>query len=58
MFDSGWPSAMPGKMGLSRGSIANIETGRQRVLLSDLLDFAKVLKLDPKKLFVAITATN
>jgi len=50
--------ALADKMGLSRGSIANIETGRQRVLLSDLLDFAKVLKLDPKKLFVAITATN
>lgn len=47
--------ALADKMGLSRGSIANIETGRQRILLSDLFDFAKVLKLDPKKLFAAVT---
>ncbi len=41
------------KMGLSRGSIANIETGRQRVLLTDVLDFAKKLKLNPQELFAA-----
>lgn len=41
------------KMKLSRGSIANIETGRQRVLLSDVFDFAKVLRLSPKALFLA-----
>jgi DNA-binding XRE family transcriptional regulator len=42
------------KVKLSRGSIANIETGRQRVLLSDLFDFAKALNLDPKKLFAEV----
>jgi DNA-binding XRE family transcriptional regulator len=42
-------------LGYSRGSIANIEVGRQRVLLTDLFDFAKVLGLDPKKLFARIS---
>ncbi len=44
------------KLKLSRGSIANIETGRQRVLLSDVLDFAKALKLKPIALFEAVSA--
>jgi DNA-binding XRE family transcriptional regulator len=44
------------KLKLSRGSIANIETGRQRVLLSDVFDFAKVLKLKPIALFEAVSA--
>lgn len=39
------------KIGLSRGSIANIERGRQRILLDDIFTFAKVLKVDPKELF-------
>lgn len=42
------------KLGHSRGSIANIETGRQRVLLSDVFDFAKALKMQPRKLFEAV----
>lgn len=42
------------KVGLVRASIANIETGRQRVLLSDLFDFAKALRLTPLKLFHAV----
>lgn len=42
------------KMGHSRGSIANIETGRQRVLLADVFTFAKVLKMPAKKLFEAV----
>lgn len=41
-------------MKLSRGSIANIETGRQRILLSDVFDFAKVLKVTPAKFFRAV----
>jgi len=41
------------RLGYSRGSIANIELGRQRVLLSDVFAFAKALCLDPKKLFAA-----
>lgn len=39
------------KVGLSRGSVANIETGRQRILMTDVCDFAKVLRLDPVKMF-------
>ena len=39
------------KLKYTRGSIANIETGRQRVLLSDVLDFAKALKMTPLDLF-------
>lgn len=39
------------KLGYSRASIANIETGRQRVLLSDVFDFAKALKVKPALLF-------
>lgn len=35
---------------LSRGSIANIETGRQRVLLHDLLVFARALRVRPRDL--------
>jgi DNA-binding XRE family transcriptional regulator len=44
------------KLKVSRGSIANIETGRQRILLSDVFDFAKVLKVKPIALFVAASA--
>lgn len=38
------------KVDLSRASIANIETGRQQMLLHTLADIAKVLKLDAKEL--------
>lgn len=41
------------RIGLSRGSIANIETGRQRILMTDVCDFARVLGLDPVKMFSA-----
>lgn len=37
----------------ARASIANIETGRQRVLLDDVMRFAKVLGVNPKTLFAA-----
>ena len=43
------------KMRMSRGSIANIETGRQRILLTDLFDFAKVLRVKPIVLFNAVS---
>lgn len=43
------------KLKISRGSIANIETGRQRILLGDIFDFAKVLRLEPKVLFAAVS---
>lgn len=37
----------------SRATVANIETGRQRVLLDDVMRFAKVLGISPKTLFAA-----
>jgi DNA-binding XRE family transcriptional regulator len=42
------------KLKVSRGSIANIEVGRQRVLLSDLFDFADVLGIRPRIFFDAV----
>lgn len=39
------------KVGLTRTSIVNIECGRQRVYLDDLFIFAKVLRVQPRKLF-------
>lgn len=44
-------------LGYSRASIANIEIGRQRVLLSDVFDFATALKIRPRALFDAVQAT-
>jgi len=43
-------------LGMSRPSLANIESGRQRVLLGDLWDFARVLKVTPKELFAKLEA--
>ena len=37
-------------VGLSRGSIANIEKGRQKLLVDTLCKIAKVLKVPPEKL--------
>ena len=42
------------RLGHSRGSIANIEVGRQRVLLDDVFKFAKALKIPAAKLFRAV----
>jgi len=42
------------KVGLSRGSIANIETGRQRLLLHDVDKFAKAFGAEPKALLRGI----
>src|SRR5690242_8839848 len=44
------------RMEYSRASIANIELGRQRVLLSDVFDFATALRVRPRKLFDAVQA--
>lgn len=41
------------KLEYGRASIANIETGRQRVLLGDLFAFAKVLRMKPRELLEA-----
>ena len=35
---------------LSRGSVANIETGRQQLLLHQYVDFMRVLKLDAREM--------
>lgn len=42
------------RMKLSRGSIANIETGRQRVLLHQVGDFAKALGTTERNLMKGI----
>ena len=42
------------KVGLSRTSVTNIEIGRQRILLSDLFDFARAFGVSPKTLFNSI----
>jgi DNA-binding XRE family transcriptional regulator len=38
------------RVGLSRGSVANIETGRQQLLLHQFVDFMRVLKLDAREM--------
>jgi DNA-binding XRE family transcriptional regulator len=43
-------------MGMSRPSLANIEAGRQRVLLGDVFEFARVLKIKPENLFAMLAA--
>lgn len=42
------------KTGLTRGSIANIETGRQRILLHDVEAFATAFNVTPKLLLRGI----
>lgn len=42
------------KTGYSRGTIANIETGRQRILLHDLDAFARAFNTSPKNLMKGI----
>ncbi len=42
------------RVGMSRGSIANIETGRQRILLADVEKFAKAFGTEPKHLMRGI----
>lgn len=55
-YERGWnQQELADKMGLSRGSIANIEVGRQRILLSDVFEFAKVLKLKSADIFAAVS---
>lgn len=39
---------------MSRGSLANIEAGKQRILLDDVENFAKVLGSTPKALMRGI----
>lgn len=42
------------RVGLVRTSIANIEAGRQRILLHQLYDFAAALKVRPDRLLIDI----
>lgn len=51
----GWTQTdLAEKVGLSRTSVTNIEIGRQRVLLSDLFDFARALDVTPRSIFNAL----
>ncbi|HUN42789.1 MAG TPA: helix-turn-helix transcriptional regulator [Acetobacteraceae bacterium] len=45
------------RIGLTRGSVANIEAGRQSVLLHQFLAIASALKLEPSHLLPAATET-
>lgn len=42
-------------IGLSRASIANIEVGRQRIYVGDLLSFASALGIRPRLFFDAVS---
>lgn len=42
------------RVGLSRGSVANIELGRQRILLHDVERFAVAFNMAPKVLLRGI----
>lgn len=42
------------RIGLTRTSIANIEAGRQRILLHDLQKFASAFNMEPKSLLRGI----
>ena len=46
------------KLFISRASLANIETGRQNVLVHQLYNFAKTLELDVKDFLVRPESTN
>jgi DNA-binding XRE family transcriptional regulator len=44
------------QLGMSRPSLANIESGRQRVYLEDVFTMARVLKMEPRALFTKLEA--
>jgi transcriptional regulator with XRE-family HTH domain len=47
----GWAQKeLAGKLAISRGSLANIETGRQKIQVHQLYNFAAALKLKPSDL--------
>lgn len=51
----GWTQAdLATKVGYSRGSIANIETGRQRLLMHDVEKIAGAFGMSPKVLLRGI----
>ncbi|MGH9451203.1 MAG: helix-turn-helix domain-containing protein [Terriglobia bacterium] len=54
----GWKQEkLAGELGISRGSLANVETGRQSVLVHQLYKFAAVLKLTPSD-FLPLTSRD
>jgi transcriptional regulator with XRE-family HTH domain len=46
------------RVGLSRGSIANIETGRQKMLLHTLIDIARALNVPAVYLFAGVDSSG
>jgi len=46
------------QIGLTRGSVANIEAGRQSVLLHQFLDIAAALQMEPELLLPVRTPTS
>jgi transcriptional regulator with XRE-family HTH domain len=46
---------LAGKLGISRGALANIETGRQNILVHQLYKIAAALNLTPFDLLPAMT---
>lgn len=44
------------QLGMSRPSLANIESGRQRVYLEDVFAMARVLSMEPRELFAKLEA--
>lgn len=44
------------RLGISRPSLANIEAGRQRVLLGDFIEFANILEIEPQNLLARVLA--
>jgi DNA-binding XRE family transcriptional regulator len=51
----GWSQdEMAGKVGLTRTSIANVEAGKQRILLHDVETFARAFNCSPKQLLRGI----
>ena len=46
------------KLGISRGSLANIETGRQSILVHQLYKFAEILGLTPSDLLPSLSAPS
>lgn len=55
----GWTQERLAKLlAMSRASIANIENGRQKLLVHTLFDFAAVLQVEPAELLPRLHATE